>query len=253
MTLSLVRWRMSGSKPPSSRQVRWVISSQPVPRWPVVQVSPASSASGTGAAVAPRGRVVRGEARGGPGRGAGRWRSTPAGRARGWCCHSSASTRSTSPERERGQRLLGLGLDELAAQAGRVARRAPHRGEREPQRDRLERRDPRPAGDGARRGGQLGLRELGALEQRVGVADEHERRVGEPDAAAGRARAAARPPRARAPRAAGRRPTGVNCSASATAAIVPRSCSSRSRRSRRRSSMRKQCYRLAVQRISSRF
>ena len=126
MTLSLVRWRMSGSKPPSSRQVRLVISSQPVPRWPVVQASPASSASGT----------------------ASRWR-----RAAGW---SAGRTRWTGsrcrslavdarrprarlvlplvgehevdvPERERGQRLLGLGLDELAAQVRRVARERPHR------------------------------------------------------------------------------------------------------------------------------
>src|SRR5680860_719386 len=47
VTLSLVRWRMSGSKPPSSRQARFVISSQPVSAWRVVQCSAASSASGT--------------------------------------------------------------------------------------------------------------------------------------------------------------------------------------------------------------
>ena len=45
--------------------------------------------------------------------------------------------------------------------------------------------DPRPAGDGARRGGELGLRHADALQQRVGVADEHQRRVGEAHAATG--------------------------------------------------------------------
>ena len=43
---------------------------------------------------------------------------------------------------------------------------------------------PRPA-TVARRRGEVGLGERGALEQRVGVADEHERGIGQPDAAAG--------------------------------------------------------------------
>ena len=43
---------------------------------------------------------------------------------------------------------------------------------------------PRPA-TLAHRPGQLGLREVGAVEQSLGVAHEHERGVGEPDAAPG--------------------------------------------------------------------
>jgi hypothetical protein len=89
------------------------------------------------------------------------------------------------PERERGQRPLGLRLHELAAQPGRIGFQPPHGGERDPQRDGLEGRDPRPPGDAARRGGQLGLRHPDALQQRVGVTDEHPRGVGEPHAAAG--------------------------------------------------------------------
>ena len=89
-------------------------------------------------------------------------------------------------ERERGQRLLGLGLDELAAQGRCVARQRLHGRHGEPQRHRLEGGDPPAPGDPARRGGQLGLGDLGAVEQRLRVADEHERGVGQPDAAAGR-------------------------------------------------------------------
>ena len=184
MTLSLVRWRMSGSKPPSSRQVRLVISSQPVPGWPVTHASPASSAIGT----------------------AWRWRRAAgwfAGRTRwtGSRCRSSAvdarrpRVRLVLPlvgqhevdvaERERGQRLLGLGLDELAAQAGRLARERLHRRQREPDRDRLEGGDAPSPGDAARGRRELGLRELGPLEQRLGVADEDERGVGQADPAAG--------------------------------------------------------------------
>ena len=43
----------------------------------------------------------------------------------------------------------------------------------------------RAARDRAGDGGEVGLGERRALEQRVGVLDERERRVGEPDAAAG--------------------------------------------------------------------
>ena len=111
---------------------------------------------------------------------------TPAGRGSGWCCHSSASTRSTSPERERGQRLLGLRLDELAAQPRRLVRERLHRGQGELQRGRLEGRDAAAPGHVARGRGELGLRELDALEQRAGVPDEHERGIGEPHAAARR-------------------------------------------------------------------
>ena len=48
-------------------------------------------------------------------------------------------------QRQRGQRVLGLGLDELAAQSRRVARERLHRRQGEVQRDGLERGDaPRP-------------------------------------------------------------------------------------------------------------
>ena len=87
-------------------------------------------------------------------------------------------------QRQRGQRLLGLGLDELAAQARRVARQRPHRRHGEIQRHRLERGDATAARHDAGGRGQVGLRERGALEQRIGVTDQHERRVGQTDAAA---------------------------------------------------------------------
>ena len=88
------------------------------------------------------------------------------------------------PERERGQRLLRLGLHELAAQAGRLLRERLHRRGGQVDRDRLERGDSPPPGHGARGRGQLGLRELGPPEQRLGVAHEDQRGVGQPDASA---------------------------------------------------------------------
>ena len=73
------------------------------------------------------------------------------------------------------------------------------------------------------------------------VLHEHERRVGEPDAAAGALEQ--RTPASRSRIAScWETADGVNCSASATAAIVPRSCSSWRRRSRRRSSIQERCY-----------
>ena len=89
-----------------------------------------------------------------------------------------------SPERQRGQRLLGLGLHQLAAQIGRGARERLDGRDGEAQRDGLERGDPPAAGDPARRRRELGLRELRPLEQRAGVADQHERRVRQAHAAA---------------------------------------------------------------------
>jgi hypothetical protein len=89
------------------------------------------------------------------------------------------------PERQRGQRLLRLGLDELAAQAGRGARERLHRGRGDADRDRLERRDPGQPRDAPRGRRQLRLRDGGALEQRLGVVDEDDRRVGQAHAAAG--------------------------------------------------------------------
>ena len=88
------------------------------------------------------------------------------------------------PERQRGQRLLGLGLDELAAQAGRRAGERLHRRRRDADRHRLEGGDARQPGDAAGGCGELGLGELGALEQDLGVADEDDRGVGQAHAAA---------------------------------------------------------------------
>jgi drug/metabolite transporter (DMT)-like permease len=89
-------------------------------------------------------------------------------------------------ERERRQRLLGFGFDELAAEVGRVARELLHRRHGEVERDRLEGGDPPRAGDPARSRRQLGLGELGALEQRICVTYQDECGVGQPDASPGR-------------------------------------------------------------------
>jgi hypothetical protein len=67
-------------------------------------------------------------------------------------------------ERERGQRLFGLGLHELAAQPRRFARERTDGRHREPEAHRLKRRDTAPSGDAARGLGQLCLRHLGPLE-----------------------------------------------------------------------------------------
>ena len=184
MPASLVRWRTSGSKPPSSRQVRRVISSQPRPAWPVVQVSSASSAIGTESA----------------------WRRTA-----GWRAGRTSRTRSRMQlvplhplgeqarlvlplvaqhevdvaERERGQRLLGLELEQLAAQARARRAQRSHGGQGEPQRNRLESRDAGAARHRPGGGREVGLRHGRALQQRVGVIGQHQRRVREAHAAAG--------------------------------------------------------------------
>ena len=88
-------------------------------------------------------------------------------------------------QRERGQRLLGLGLHELATQGRRVPREGAHGRDGQSQRSRLERRDPAPPRHAAHGLGQLGLRQVGPVEQRLGVAHEHERGVGETHAAPG--------------------------------------------------------------------
>ena len=84
-------------------------------------------------------------------------------------------------ELERGQRLLGLGLDELAAQLGRVALERLHGWDDELQRHGLKAGDASAAGDGSDGRGEVGLGLGGALEQGAGVLDEHERRVGQAD------------------------------------------------------------------------
>ena len=86
--------------------------------------------------------------------------------------------------RERRERDLGLGFDQLAAELGRVAHQRLDRRERELQGDRLEARDACAAADGAGRRGQVRLGQRRALEQRGGVFDQHQRRVGQPHAAA---------------------------------------------------------------------
>ena len=84
----------------------------------------------------------------------------------GIACSGSAST---SSQRRRGASRASASIAGIASL----------------QHHRLEARDARPAGDGAGRGGEVGLGERGALEQRVGVLDERQRRVGQAHAAAG--------------------------------------------------------------------
>ena len=90
------------------------------------------------------------------------------------------------PEGERGQRLLRLGFDELAAEVRCISGECLHRRYREAERHRLEGGDSSPPGDPARGCGQLGLRQFGPLEQRVGMTHQHDRGVGQPHASAGR-------------------------------------------------------------------
>ena len=87
---------------------------------------------------------------------------------------------------QRGQRVLGLGLPELAAQLRVLARQLAHRGYGHLQRHRLERGDPPAPRDRAGGSGQVALRALGAVEQRLGVPHQHVRRVGQPHPAARR-------------------------------------------------------------------
>ena len=89
------------------------------------------------------------------------------------------------PQRQGRQRLLGLRLDELAAQPRRALAQRLHCRQRQPDRHRLEARDPGAAlnRSGGRR--QVGLGKRGPLQQRLRVLDEDERGVGEPHAAAG--------------------------------------------------------------------
>ena len=109
----------------------------------------------------------------------------PRGIRHGACCHSSAEDEIDVAERERRQRLLGLGLDELAAQpgasrasaciAGIASRRAA---------DWNAAIRPRPAtlpAAAARSAWASAARSSRAL----GVLDEHQRRIGQPHPAAG--------------------------------------------------------------------
>ena len=88
-------------------------------------------------------------------------------------------------ERERGQRLLGLGLDQLAAQPRRLAPSARSPGSRACiATDWKAAIRARPVTVPAAAARSASARR-GALEQRLGVLDQHERRVGQPHAAAG--------------------------------------------------------------------
>ena len=195
--------------------------SQPMPAWPVVHASPASSASGT----APRWRarrVVGGQDE--VHRVAKQVVAVDAGGRRQRLVLPLVGEHEVDvAERERRQRLLGLGLDELAAQRGRVAaQRARSPGAARRSATDWKRGDPPAAGDGAappRRGRPRRARRGRAAPRR---GDEHERRVGQPHAAAGALEQRHAGLALEHRRAAGRPPTGVNCSASATAAIVPR-------------------------------
>ena len=86
---------------------------------------------------------------------------------------------------QRGQRLLGLGLDELAAEPRRRRGEALHRRECEAERDRFKAGDPGAPRDRAGRRREVGLGLRGAVEERLCVLDEHAAGVGEPDTAAG--------------------------------------------------------------------
>ena len=91
-----------------------------------------------------------------------------------------------SRQGERGECLLGVGLDELAAQAGRVARERVHRRRRQVQRRGLKRRDACLPDDAPRGLGELRLGRLDPIQQTLGVADQDERRIGQTHPSPGR-------------------------------------------------------------------
>ena len=132
----------------------------------------------------PRGGVAEPAGRGGRGRRAARGAAAPAAaRAAGAPTRRRARGRRRRPPapaataRARPRRARSA----IAARRGRApaSRAAPGAGR--PTESRRCGRDRR----SSRRRGEVGLGERRALEQRVGVADEHQRRVGEPHAAAG--------------------------------------------------------------------
>ena len=181
---SFVRWRRSGSKPPSSRQVRWTTSSHPIPAWPVAHGSPASAASGTASGCARATGCAAGRSSDTGSRNRS-WRARPAGSRHGWCCHSSPSTRSTSPSASAGSACSGSASTSSQRSRGASAASAAIAGSASWSDHRPEAGDARAAGDRPGRRGEVGLGERGAVEQRLGVLGEHERRVGQPDAAPG--------------------------------------------------------------------
>ena len=112
-----------------------------------------------GLGVPARGRDGGRAGRAGRGRSCSSWRSTPSGRLRGWCCHSSPSTRSMSPSASAGSASSGSSSSSSQRRRGRVAAQRLHRGQREPQRHRLEPRDAGAPGDRPGGRGQVGLRD----------------------------------------------------------------------------------------------
>ena len=92
---------------------------------------------------------------------------------------------STSPVASAGSACSGSASISSQRSFGAVSTSASIAGSDDPQRDGLEGRDPHAAGDGPRRGGEVGLRAGGALEQRLGVLDQHAGGIGQADAAAG--------------------------------------------------------------------
>ena len=126
-----------------------------------------------------------------------------------------------------------------------------HRRDREPDRHRLERGDPRPARRRCPRPPPARPRRAPARSSSAPA--------WRTSTIAGSVRRTPRPARSSSATPASRSSTascwetadGVNCSASATAAIVPRACSSCSRRRRRRSSIRKQRYCVTVKKSRS--
>ena len=87
---------------------------------------------------------------------------------------------------QRVERRRRLGLDQLDLDAGVRRAQRDHRGQQQVQARGLERADAHDAFDGAGGGGrEVGLGALRGGEQLLGVGDEDERRVGEPDAPAG--------------------------------------------------------------------
>ena len=125
-------------------------------------------------------------ARAAPGRSTGRAGRRRGGSARGWCCHSSPRTRSTSPSASAGRACSGSDSTSSQSQVRRVGRELAHRrGSRgAARRTGRPRSAPRPATRPGRCG-ELGLGQRDALEQRLGVRGQDERRVGQAHAAPG--------------------------------------------------------------------
>jgi hypothetical protein len=97
-----------------------------MPAWPVVQASRRELGHRHGVAVrrppGARGQDDRTGSR------SSSWRSRPVGSRQRLVLPLVAEHEVDVAHRQRGQRLLGLGLDELAAQPRRVARQRLHRG-----------------------------------------------------------------------------------------------------------------------------